>query len=265
MASIDESVTTDVKFATIPHWVLELPLSDKAVRLYAILSKYADNSDGTSYPGRGTLAKLMHCHRTSVDRAVEELIEAGCITKQVRYKEGRFTSSLYTVKRIAPSRTDEGSRTHATTPRRTDATTSSHPCDIELEPQNVEPKELLAAAPREEPKKKSREPDLLFEAVARACNIDIAQLTGTSRGQLNKAVKELKDIGATPNHVGDKARAYRRQYENATLTPMALVKHWPSLTVKQRKNTHDEICSDCFQRLDDHDPQVHDLNAGRWR
>ena len=263
MSSLDESVTADVKFAQVPHWVLELPLSDKAVRLYTILSKYADNSDGTAYPGRGTLAKLMRCHRTSVDRAIEELIAAGCITKQVRYKEGRFTSSLYTVKRIPPRRTDEGSRTHATTRSRTDATTSSHPCDIELEPVELEPNELLAAAPPKNVKKK--EPDLLFEAIAKACGIEITQLTGTSRGQLNKATKELRDIQATPEQVTAKAAAWRRQYETASLTPTALVKHWPSLTIKERKQTRDDICSDCFQPFDDHDPEVHALNAGRWR
>ena len=230
MSSLDESVTADVKFAQVPHWVLELPLSDKAVRLYAILSKYADNNDGTSYPGRGTLAKLMRCHRTSVDRAVQELIEAGCITKQVRYREGRFTSSLYTVHRIPPRSADADSRTHATTPRSTDATTSSHSRDIELEPQNVEPEELSAAAPKK---------DELFEAIAQACGIRLDSLTRSARGQLNAACKELRDIGATPEQVAGKAKAYRKQYDGAALTPTALTKHWASLadaTEKKRKS-----------------------------
>ena len=93
MDSIDEEITADVKFAQIPHWLLELPLTDKAIRLYAILSKYADNEDRTSYPGRGTLSKLMRCHRTSVDRAVEELMQAGCISKQRRVVDGRCVGS----------------------------------------------------------------------------------------------------------------------------------------------------------------------------
>ena len=263
MKSVDESVTADVKFAQIPHWVLELPLSDKAIRLYAILSKYADNADGTSYPGRGTLAKLMCCHRTSVDRAVQELIDARCITKQVRYKEGRFTSSLYTVRRIPPNSDVGGSRTHATTPSSADATTSSRPCDIELEPQNVEPQELLAPAAQEKPAKKK---DELFEAIASACGIDIRQLTGSSRGQLNKATKELRDIGAEPGEVEPKAKAYRKLYENAALTPSALVKHWPSLTVsKQQRQQPSDTCPECYQPWSDHDQQVHDLQAGRWR
>lgn len=238
MSSVDESVTTDVKFAQVPHWVLELPLSDKAIRLYAILSKYADNSDGTSYPGRGTLAKYMRCHRSSVDRAVEELIEAGCITKQVRYREGRFTSSLYTVIRIPPSRTDEGSRTHDATPRRTDETTSSHPCDIELEPQNVEPEELLADKPPESSTKKK---DQTFETLAEVCGISLTGLTRSARGQLNKAAKELREVNATPDLIRAKAKAYKAQYPNATLTPTALVKHWASFAEAEAKASRPSI------------------------
>lgn len=259
MKSLDESVTSDIKFAQIPHWVLELPLSDKAIRLYAILSKYADNADGTSYPGRGTLAKLMRCHRTSVDRAVQELIDSQCITKQVRYKEGRFTSSLYTVRRIPPNSSIGGSRTHATTPSSADATTSSHPCDIELEPVN-ETIGLLADKP---PESRIRKADNLFDTLAKACGINVTQLTGSSRGQLNKAVKELRDIGATSDQITDKANAYRRQYEKAALTPLALVKHWPALTIRTR-TVQADTCPDCHQPLTDHDDAIHQLNAGRW-
>jgi predicted transcriptional regulator len=156
MESTDDDVTADVKFAQVPHWVLELPLTDKAVRLYAILSKYADNVDRTSYPGRGTLARQMRCHRTSVDRAVQELIEAGCIAKQTRVQDGVFTSSLYTVHRIPPN--VRGSRTHATTPVAPTRLPPSHPCDIELEPKNVEPKNI------ETPKQKTMKADWQPEA-----------------------------------------------------------------------------------------------------
>jgi DNA-binding transcriptional regulator YhcF (GntR family) len=238
MSSIDESVTTDIKFATIPHWLIELDLSDKAFRLYAILSKYADNADGTSYPGRGTLARLMHCHRSSVDRAVEELVEAGCITKQVRVKDGRYTSSLYTVRRIPPS------RTHAATPVAPVKPPSSHPCDIELEPENVEPENTLAATP---PKSERRVKDDLFETIAEACGISLTGITRTARGQLNKAVKELREVGATSEQVKHKAKAYRAQYPNATLTPTALIKHWSSFAELEKKHARPSVW-DTYER-----------------
>jgi hypothetical protein len=219
MTSLDDNVTADVKFSIVPEWLIDSGCSDKALRLYVVLARYADNDDLTAYPGRGTLAKRMGCHRASVDRAVEELIALGAVTKQRRVSEGKYQSSLYTIRRIAPS------RTHATTPVAPVQRPPLHPCDIELEPENIEPKNSLAAAPQE----KSAKKDELFEAVAQACGIDWTNLTQTGRGPLNKAVKELRDIGVTPDQVGGRAAAYRKTYPDAPLTPMALTKHWASL------------------------------------
>jgi hypothetical protein len=213
MSSLDDAVTSDLKFSMVPEWLIDSGCTDKALRLYVVLARYADNDDLTAYPGRGTLAKRMRCHRSSVDRAVEELIELGAIIKQVRFEDGKYTSSLYTIRRIAPS------RTHATTPVAPMQRPSSHPCDIELEPKN-ENQELIAA----EPKK-----DLLFESVAKACGIRLDALTRSARGQLNTATKELRDINATPDQVTGKAAGYRKTYPSMALTPTALIKHWAAL------------------------------------
>jgi hypothetical protein len=228
--SLDDSVTADIKFSIVPEWLIDSGCTDKALRLYVVLARYADNENLTAYPGRGTLAKRMNCHRASVDRAVEELVALGAITKQVRVKDGKYQSSLYTVRRLPPS------RTHATTPVAPVQRPPLHPCDIELEPEN-ENQELLAAAPQKEPPRR----DELFEAVAKACGIPIGNLTRSSRGQLNRAVKELREVGATEPDVQAKAKAYRTQYPNATLTPMALVKHWSSFAEVERKQQRPSV------------------------
>jgi len=146
---MSDDVTADVKFSIIPEWLIDSGCSDKAIRLYAVLARYADNDDLTAYPGRSTLAKRMGCHRATVDRAVEELIELGAITKQLRVQDGKYQSSLYTIRRVGPRRTDATTpvapmqpprRTHAATPVAPVQPPPSHPCDIELEPVNVEPK-----------------------------------------------------------------------------------------------------------------------------
>jgi len=230
MSSLDDSVTADIKFSIVPEWVIDSGCSDKALRLYVVLARYADNDTLTAYPGRGTLAKRMGCHRASVDRAVEELVKLGAITKTVRVKDGKYQSSLYTVRRIAPS------RTHATTPVAPVQRPPSHPCDIELEPQN-ENQELPAATPKSERRTK----DHLFESVAKACGINLTGMTRTARGQLNKAVKELREVGATEQDVEAKAKAYRTQYPNATLTPTALVKHWSSFADIEKKQQRKSI------------------------
>ena len=66
-------------------------------------------------------------------------------------------------------------------------------------------------------------------------------MTRSARGQLNKAVKELREVGATEEQVKAKAKAYRQQYPNATLTPTALVKHWSSFAEAEKKQARKSI------------------------
>lgn len=69
--------------------------------------------------------------------------------------------------------------------------------------------------------------DELFEKVAEVCGINWQSgLTKSERGEINNAVKQLRDIGATAEQIDGKARAYRRKWERVDLTPSALVKHW---------------------------------------
>jgi biotin operon repressor len=96
----------------------------------------------------------------------------------------------------------------------------------------------LAATP---PESVRRPTDNLFEAVAKACGISLTSLTRSSRGQLNKAVKELREVGATEQDVQAKAKAYRTQYPNATLTPTALVKHWSSFADIEKKQQRPSV------------------------
>jgi len=77
--------------------------------------------------------------------------------------------------------------------------------------------------------KRSRRRDEVFETLAEVCGMRIDQLTKTSRGQLNKAVKELREVGADPMQIRQRAAVYRRTFQRAKLTPSALAKHWPQL------------------------------------
>ena len=78
----------------VPEWVLYAELSDKAIRLYAVLARYADNQTHEAFPSRETLAQRMRCSARSVDRAALELIEAGAITKKQRHN----SSLIYTLR-----------------------------------------------------------------------------------------------------------------------------------------------------------------------
>lgn len=117
----------------------------------------------------------------------------------------------------------------------------------------------LAAAPRTatDATTTTRAPDLLFEALATACGIQIAELTDSARGGLNKALQQIKQAGAdNPGEIHARARTYRRRMPGATLTPSALAKHWPTLGSKPAavQTPRAARCEwDCGQTLDDHD------------
>ena len=82
-------------FATIPEWVLDAEVSDRAVRVYCALSRYA-NEDGACWPSRATLAQRLRCSLDSIDRALVELVALGAIEKQQRLHDyGDNDTNIY--------------------------------------------------------------------------------------------------------------------------------------------------------------------------
>ena len=230
MEESNANLTSDVKWAQVPEWVIVAPISDRAVRLYALLARRA-NGDSQAFPSRGYLADNMACSRKSVDRALEELLGIGAITKQQQFRDSRQTVNLYTLRAMAGTPVTRGGDTGDHGGRATGVPQNeSH--------KNESHKEPLAATP---PESVRRTKDNLFEVVAKVCGIALTGMTRSSRGQLNKAVKELREIGATEEQVTAKAKAYRTQYPNAALTPTALVKHWSSFAHIEKKQQRPSV------------------------
>jgi hypothetical protein len=89
-------------FAIVPEYVLYAPISSNAVRLYAILNRFA-NSQGRAWPSRKTLADLMQCSTATIDRAKDELVEIDALTVEHRTgPAGDPSSNLYTLKTSSP-------------------------------------------------------------------------------------------------------------------------------------------------------------------
>lgn len=108
----------DVKFVMVPQWVLFCEaISDRGLRLYAVLRKHADNATGESYPNRKTLAKRCRVSVKTIDRALKELVDAGAVLVRARWKNAtgksfRFApdathaeraSSLYIIQSVPPA------------------------------------------------------------------------------------------------------------------------------------------------------------------
>ena len=93
---------TEVRFSIVPEWVIDADISDRAVRVYAILARYADSETHQAFPSRETLAKRARCHWRSIDRAIGELIQLGAVTKTHRKNGKEYQSNIYTLKRVLP-------------------------------------------------------------------------------------------------------------------------------------------------------------------
>lgn len=91
-------IGAQVYFAVIPEWVLDLPMSAQAVRVYCCLRRYADNKSGECWPSRRTLAMRSRTSITTLDRCLKELVDHGAIRMERRKAaNGDWTSNLYTV------------------------------------------------------------------------------------------------------------------------------------------------------------------------
>jgi hypothetical protein len=95
---MEQSIRLERRFAILDEWLLDLDISDRAVRLYAVLARYADSETHKAYPSRGTLAERLHCSKASVDRAAQELVDSGAMTKQQRHN----SSVVYTLQVSSP-------------------------------------------------------------------------------------------------------------------------------------------------------------------
>ena len=88
---------------------------------------------------------------------------------------------------------------------------------------------------------RDRKPDGLFDAVCAVCGHDPKRLTSAERGRINRALKDLRTVEATPEQVRLAAERWRAIYPNATLTPTAIASHWSRLTAHTRTVTVEQI------------------------
>lgn len=69
----------------------ELPHRAKAVYMYL---KDRSNQEGQCYPAIGTIARELQLSRRTVERAIDDLMRAGLVTKEQRWRENGGRSSL---------------------------------------------------------------------------------------------------------------------------------------------------------------------------
>jgi hypothetical protein len=107
-------------FGRVPTWLLDAAVSDRAIRLFALLTRYADR-EGRGFPGRRALAERLRCSVDSIDRALRELVDVGAVRVEERWDVagdgGRLTNDYHLLEQRAEGR----SRVDAAAPDRTGA------------------------------------------------------------------------------------------------------------------------------------------------
>ena len=204
-------IKSDVYFSIVPEWVIDAPISAQAVRVYAVLCRYADKDDGTCFPSIRTLAERIHVSESTIKRALKELKAIGAIKSQKRFDKatGEQTSNLYTVMRSKeliydlPNVIDDTSPSSSET-YKLESNNQSHSLE-----NNLEDRKRLWSA--------------LVDAIG------YQPKTQVERAGWNKCIKQLREAGAKADEIPSRVSQYKALFKGMTLTPYALVKHWTLL------------------------------------
>lgn len=219
-------------------WDQELPTSMKMLLL--AIADHADDEGDNAWPSKSRLAKKVGLSENRIRQMLRALEADGWI-ETGRQQGGTHRTpidkrpNLYRI--IMTNRGLTHEAPPATPPRRGLAheaprgITHEAPRGLTHEPLTISSTSSTSIggdSDTESPRKRKADP--LFDAMVEACSINALRLTTSSRGALNRAVKELREVGADPDQVADAARAYRLKYPEAAITPQALAKHFPALS-----------------------------------
>lgn len=132
------AIRSETYFAIVPEWVLFADIAPQALRLYAVLNRYA-NEAGTAHPSRKTLAERMRVSVKTVDRSLDELQAIGAVDVAPRINEnGDQSSNLYTVKVTPPGDKDDATPPDTDVPTPGDTDVAQKQSQLETKPSESE-------------------------------------------------------------------------------------------------------------------------------
>ncbi len=225
-------IKADVYFSIVPEWVIDAPISAQAVRVYAVLCRYADKDTGTCFPSIKTLADRINVSESTIKRALKELKSIGAIKSQKRFDTatGEQTSNLYTVMRSQGVIYEQPYVKDDTSPSSSET----------YKPESINQSHSL------------EDRKVLWNVLVEAMGYQPS--TQVERGGWNRCIKQLREAGATAEDIPARVNQYKKQFKGMTLTPYALVKHWTLLgeEVKNIPKPRDcEVDGHAMIKLDD--------------
>lgn len=229
-------------------WAFQQQVPSPTAKLVLIALADHANGDGECWPSMERIGVMAGISPRSVSRHVTALEELGLVQRARRRRHnGHLGSWVYRLS----YRSEPSARDSAPTGQQRSLLPDTA---VRTEPSENRQEEPLpdgkSARPRNE----------LFDAVAEACGMAGRKLTKSESGRIAVAVKQLKDIGATPADVSERAVQYRKTWPNVTLTATALAANWSLLEPERRVEL---TCRDCGQPKHAHDDELCNLLTGR--
>ena len=215
-------------------WVLDLTGDINTNEKFVLLGIANHSSpDGTgSWPSVDTLCRYTRLSRSTVQRCIKSLVEKGYLSKE---EGGGRRSNRYTLlmekelAEVVELSLVTGDQPQSDTPDALEL----HPSSSVVEPQQSQALTQEPSYNRNrneiETRDKKRKQDLVWDSIMEACGVNSKTLNSNERGRYNKAVKLLKESGATPDEIHARVQVSRRKFKGAACTPIAVANHWSEL------------------------------------
>lgn len=210
----------------------------------------ADDDGTNAFPGTKRLAMKVRLPERTVRRCIDRLVDSGELGRRLPERQGRGKLTHYTVlvgkvDTLTPfqpagneNQPGEDEKKEAEGGQKVDTTPPLTSEDAEYP---VLSTQRTLGAEQARPQKRPRDP--LWDALIEACGFTHVTPTPTERGAWNKALKEIRDSGGTPDLVHERARAYRTTWPKVRLTPTALARHWGALGADEANSDEDLLAS----------------------
>jgi len=229
-------------------WALEqegLKTNEKFVLLG--IANHA-HPDGTrAFPSLETIARYTALSVSTVQRTIKSLCDQGFLEKTEGgggRKSNTYKLNIHKAEVVQLEIIEGGHGDHAKKdPVDPEAAHHGHSDHAPRSPVTKQPSQALTKQPGQaltkEPScnrtttalepKREKERDKVWDAIMEACGVNTATINSNERGRYNKAVKLLKESGATAHEIHTRVGVYRRKFKGAAVTPVAIANHWSEL------------------------------------
>ena len=205
------------------NWAWSQPCDNPTAKLVLLALADKANDDGECWPTMDHVADLAGVSPRQVSNHLNRLERDGLLSRTRQRRQdgtlGRYVYQLLVHRKPVTS----GSQLPAETERH------NH-----RKPASGHKATHNSATTTLAPDKPARDRDHIFEALIQACGLDIDELTSSARGAANKAAKELREVGASPDGIHARAKVYRQKWADRELTPSALARHYAQLGAKAK-------------------------------